>query len=206
MRASVVAIVVAVFAASATLMTRSRGEDLVTIELEVRVPSSPPPLLALSEARLIAARGSTLFKRQRKVEGDVACAVEIVVKGSIGQYDVGTLRTQDGVVVNSQAVFDALFSDVAGAPAAANRWHVRVVNEISWCSTFLSAGGCSDVNGRRIAVARRPPLIEGVLWAHEVGHTQGLQHLEDPEVALMQSVIRPDHNQMTGSECDAFRK
>jgi len=188
--------------APAKLMTRASAAatDEVVIEVDVGVHPKSTPLLTEADVTAIAADGSSLLENT-EFAGDVACAVKIVVK------KLNHIRIGDGIV-DSPVAFDALFLDTANLQLAekTNHWQVRVVKEISWCNTFVPAGGCADVNGRRIAVARRPSPIEGILWAHEIGHTQGLLHRTDSDVALMRPSILPQHNLLTQTECDAFRK
>jgi hypothetical protein len=189
-------------ASAPKLMTRTSAaaRDEVAIEVDVGVHPKSTPLLTEADVTAIAADGSSLLENT-EFAGDVACAVKIVLR------KLNHIRIGDGIV-DSPVAFDALFIDTANLPLAqkTDHWQVRVVKEISWCNTFVPAGGCADVNGRRIAVARRPSPIEGILWAHEIGHTQGLLHRTDSNVALMRPSILPDHNLLTQTECDAFRK
>lgn len=84
---------------------------------------------------------------------------------------------------------------------------VRVVNAINWCGT-AGAGiiGCAYTPGQCMVVVRFSPPMEGILWAHEFGHSKGLQHRTDSVTAVMYPSIGITHTVFTASECSAMRQ
>jgi hypothetical protein len=167
---------------------------MVVIPLAVAVHSSTA-LSATEAGQIVQSSGKVL--QIKDATDDVVCDVKLQVDS------IDPLETGDGVV-DSKLAFDALF---AGTTPAAPRRDVRVVSEITWCGAIIaSAAGCGDPPpGLRVAVARRGNDREGILWAHEVGHTRGLQHRPDL-TALMNPTILPDHNVLHSSECTDYRK
>jgi hypothetical protein len=123
---------------------------------------------------------------------DVACATDF------GQYPCLYLR--DGAVgtyagpsaINSQADFNA----VIAAPG-----YIKVVGSIGWCGQFLPGIiGCAPVPGSSLTVVRFTSSMEGSLWAHEFGHTTGLDHRSGPR-NLMDPTMDPGQNEIDAFEC-----
>jgi hypothetical protein len=84
---------------------------------------------------------------------------------------------------------------------------VRVVNAINWCGTAgASIIGCAYTPGQCMVVVRYTHDQEGILWAHEFGHSKGLPHRSDSGDAVMYPSISPSHLAFTGSECSAIRQ
>lgn len=84
---------------------------------------------------------------------------------------------------------------------------VRVVNAINWCG---NAGGgiigCAYTPGQCMVVVRYSSSMEGILWAHEFGHSKGLPHRTDSGNAVMYPSIGGTHTVFTGQECAAIRQ
>src|SRR5438132_11103414 len=112
-----------------------------------------------SEADKILAIASNLLA---KMDGndDVDCPVVLRRTGQVTKFSAG-----NGAVKN-QADFDQI-CNLSG--------NVHVVREINYCGGPVTALGCSRCPGTCMIVKRAVSLdIEGVLWAHEFGHNQGL--------------------------------
>src|SRR5262245_16084233 len=98
--------------------------------------------------------------------GDVACqAEELERKGSLELFSTGS------GIITDKAGHDAL-----------NHGHdrVKVVQQIYWCDGGYNHPvlGCSSQHGPLIV--SRTGTLEGILWAHEFGHTRGLHHRNEP--------------------------
>lgn len=168
----------------------------IPLAVKTHVKASPAP--GKPDAVTIANDAGAVLQN-RDWSTDVKCAVSFKIE-SFGTFDDG----KDGVVY-SQHDFDALFQTSAAAPAPGTR-QVRVVSEIRWCGPLIvNAAGCADPVGFRIAVVRRGSDREGVLWAHEIGHTSELQH-RPSLLAVMNGTINPDHKEVTAGECAAYRQ
>jgi len=121
--------------------------------------------------------------------GDVACNVGFERDGSL------TTFSATGGMINSSADFDA----VNGLPG-----NIKVVTQINWCGS-LAPGiiGCAPVPGDSLVVIRFGTNQEGILWLHEFGHNQGLDHRNDAG-AVMQPSIGSTHRRINSSECAAY--
>ncbi|MCE3253460.1 MAG: hypothetical protein K0Q67_2480, partial [Cellvibrio sp.] len=122
--------------------------------------------------------------------GDVACQVSMSRSGN-----VSTFATGDGSI-DSSAEFNAVISTPG----------VKVVNRINWCGSLApNIIGCAPVPGSAFTVVRYSSgITEGILWAHEYGHTRGLNHRNDA-TAVMNGTIASTHLNVTATECNAFR-
>jgi hypothetical protein len=124
--------------------------------------------------------------------GDVACNVTLTRGGNVTAFATG-----DGSI-DSQTEFNA----VIGLPG-----YVKVVNQINWCSGLIpNIIGCSPTPGTSLAVVRFNPTAvqEGILWAHEYGHTKGLPDLATP-LRIMNGVNGAANTRVIADECTAFR-
>jgi hypothetical protein len=121
--------------------------------------------------------------------GDVPCDVEFVRDGGVTVFAIG-----DGSI-DSQAEFNT----VIGLPG-----YVKVVNQINWCDGIgFNIIGCAPTPGSSLAVVRFTTIHqEGILWAHEYGHTQGLPHRSGNVV--MNGVIGPKNTRVNATECNAY--
>lgn len=180
---------------------RPAVQDKKAIPLAVKIHVKADPELVKPDAVTIANDAGAILQN---ADGstDVTCAASFDIR-SFETFDDG----KDGVVY-SQQDFDALFQ-TAAAPSAnlpPGTRQVRVVSEIRWCGPFIvNAAGCADPVGLRIAVVRRGSDREGVLWAHEIGHTSELLH-RSSLLAVMNGSINPDHKEVTAGECAAYRQ
>jgi hypothetical protein len=139
--------------------------------------------------RILADASRVLSKKDGA--GDIACMFSLFRQGSVTVFDVGN------GIVNSQNDFNSL---------NAMPGNVKVINQINYCGVLKPGWiGCARTGGS-LVVVRYTAAEEGILWAHEYGHTQGLPHRDSDPVAVMHSIIMPSHLQVTDGECDAFLK
>ncbi len=161
------------------------GQSLVTKWLSVRRHSTAP---ALGEAHAddILSDASTVLQ---DVDGtdDVACNVSLRRLGAVTTFTNG-----DGSIDNS-AEFQALEGGV------------NFVDAINWCGQLSpNIIGCAEMPGDIIAVVQHADNEEGILWAHEFGHTQGLDHRDDAN-AIMNGIINVTREHVNSNECNSFR-
>jgi hypothetical protein len=146
--------------------------------------------LTNAQADAILADATTVLKTNDG-EGDVSCNVEFSRSGNVSVFSTG-----DGSI-DSQAEFNAII----GLPG-----YVAVVNQINWCGSLIpNIIGCAPVPGNSLAVVRFTSSLEGILWAHEFGHTKGLSHRNGDPNAVMNGVINSSRLRVTTDECSAFR-
>jgi FG-GAP-like repeat len=142
-----------------------------------------------ADADRILADATTVL-RVGESAADSACNVAFSRSGTVGAFATGN------GIVNSQADFAAIIA-VGG--------DVKVVNAINWCGR-PGAGiiGCAPTPGGSLAVVRFSTNQEGILWAHEFGHNQGLPH-RDGNTLVMNPFITTTGKEVNAGECGAFR-
>jgi hypothetical protein len=123
---------------------------------------------------------------------DVPCDVTLERSGTVTTFSTG-----DGSI-DSQQEYDA----VIALPGK-----VKVVNQITWCGGIVSAAGCAPVpGGSQIVVIQGLSHLDGIVWAHEYGHTQGLNHRAvDNTRFVMNSSVAGRSTRVSTVECDAIR-
>lgn len=129
--------------------------------------------------------------------GDIACPVSFKLSGKIaGSNDHSQKRIKS----------DDDFRKTCSQPG-----YAHVVDAIDYCGVDAPALGCSRANPPCMVVVRAYsddfPDDEGILWAHEYGHTKGLQHRDpDDETAVMNRYIGLTERGINQTECNAFLK
>jgi hypothetical protein len=125
------------------------------------------PQLTNQQADTILAAASSAL-RNNDGPGDVECSATFRRDGNVGTF------TQGDGSIDSEREYDAV-ADGAG--------DVFVVNAINWCGgPIANAIGCADSDSMIVVRAGS----EGVVWAHEYGHTQGLNHRNEwPSVEFL---------------------
>ncbi len=135
---------------------------------------------------------ATEAAREDDGAGDVACEVVLGRAGPV------TTFSQGNGIVNSSTDF----ATIIGLPG-----HVKVVNQINWCGTFSpNIIGCAPLGGVSLAVVRFTANQEGILWLHEFGHNETLNHRNSPTRAVMFPSIGVDHDILNATECTALRQ
>jgi hypothetical protein len=157
-----------------------------------------------------AAAAATRVLQTNNGGEDVACPVALRRTGSV--FSVPGANTIDT---------DKQLSAIFAQPG-----YVKVVQKINRCGKTTNPGiiGCAAGKSMIVEDLRGDPL-EGPLWAHEFGHTQGLQHritscvsceggvcidfcagLPGAFTAVMAASIGAGNNTVVQTECDAFAK
>ena len=122
--------------------------------------------------------------------GDVACSVSLVRSGNVTVFTTG-----DGSL-DTNAELSAVF----GLPG-----NVKVVDDVNFCGGFNpSIIGCGQTPGSSFITERFTANQEGILWAHEFGHNQGLPHRSDSTDNLMFPSIGVNRLRINQTECNAF--
>ena len=122
---------------------------------------------------------------------DVPCNISFVRDGAVGTFTTGT------GTINSRDDY-----------LAVNRLpgNVKVVNLINWCGGLIpNIIGCAPVPGDSFVVVRILAEQEGILWVHEFGHNQGLDHRPGANLVMNDS-IGSANRQINRDECTAYRQ
>jgi hypothetical protein len=123
------------------------------------------------------------------VDGVTYQPASYIREGNVGLYS--------GVAaINTQAEFFNIINQAGD---------VKVVGAINWCGEIIpNVLGCSPLGGSSIAVVGSiPASIKGIVWAHEYGHSVGLNHRE-ASGAVMNSYLATNHKVITELECRSF--
>jgi hypothetical protein len=150
--------------------------------------------LSLSQAQAAMVVASSILQKS-DVSGGVACPVTFKLSGVISPSpDQSQKRIQS----------DADFTSICKQPG-----YVHVVDAIDHCGLDKPALGCASSNPPCMVVVRAYsddfPEDEGLLWAHEYGHTKSLPHRQpDNEKAVMNAYIGVTERQVNQTECAAF--
>jgi hypothetical protein len=121
--------------------------------------------------------------------GDISCNVGFLRDSGVTTFTDGT-----GKVSNA-----ADFNNFMG-----QRRRIWVLNSIRWCGSLKpNFIGCTR-RGASSVVVRYIPTQEGILWAHEFGHTQGLPDRNTANF-VMNGINFPGNLNIDAAECDAYR-
>jgi hypothetical protein len=133
---------------------------------------------------------ATTVLRTADDAADVACNVTFSRAGNVGAFNTGNGN------INSQADFNAIIA----LPG-----DVKVVNAINWCGTpGVGIIGCAPVPGGSLTAVRFTANLEGILWAHEFGHNQGLSHRNGNNF-VMNPFIGATARGVNAAECASYR-
>lgn len=163
-----------------------------SVEKDLQVSRFSTSDLSNEEADHILGDASTVLKVSDGPD-DIACDLTLSRSG-----DVSTFRTGNGIINTASD-----FRRVCEEPG-----FVHIVNQINWCNGSIpNVIGCAKTPGECMVVVRFLPdpelQQEGILWAHEYGHTRNLGHRDDSD-AVMNSVIEASHRKVDQSEADVY--
>lgn len=132
---------------------------------------------------------------------DHACDVEFVLDGPIAAFS-SSVEGPDLDVVRERAGIEELFR---------RDEDVKVVTSIGVCPPpegeprdppegELRWAGCTD--GFTFVVAAQDTIeLSGIVWAHELGHVEGLHHRVDSPGWIMNKELYEANTQLDASEC-----
>lgn len=170
------------------------GPSNVPGHVDMSITRHTSSVLSNTTADLILESASDTLQTNNSGGDDVACDVTLARSGS-----VTTFTTGDGSI-DSDDEYDAVLA-VPGT--------VKVVNQITWCGEdpITSALGCAPVPGTsQIVVITGLTHLDGIVWAHEYGHTQGLNHRAANNTRfVMNSAVQGRSTRVSTAECDAVR-
>ena len=173
--------------------SNDRHADLIHI-YEI-TPGRPLELSRFTTAALTNANADSILDDATRVlwrndgAADDACSVRLYRRGNVAVFNNGN------GIINSQADFNAI-NGLGG--------RVKVVNQINWCGALIpNVIGCAPVPGTSQVVVRFTANQEGILWAHEYGHTRGLNHVTGG-TSVMNGTIATTRTMVSANECDAF--
>ena len=158
--------------------------------LKVSIHRDVQPRMTKAEVESLLRRASNVLSR---------CNVRLRLDGKIKTFDSAPKD------INNSTDLEA----VHRVPA-----HIKVVQTISSCIGQPPFAGCSfrpNTNfPKTMIVTRNPPLVDDerpLLWAHEFGHTKGLFHRIDDELALMTPCpLKLFNKNLTKDECTCLLK
>jgi hypothetical protein len=128
---------------------------------------------------------------------DIACNISLVRDGEITSF-----ATNAPAVIENAADRDAIHAEKS---------FIKVVRQIKFCREGKpklegneNYGGCAWNPGRTPSIIISYPLeFDEVVWAHEFGHTTGLDHRPGPD-----NLMDPDYalarRQISRCECNSF--
>jgi hypothetical protein len=130
-------------------------------------------------------------------DGDGSGSLDRVCRVSFGRSgNVGVFNTTDGNI-NAQG-------EMTTATSVSAFW--KVVHTITWCQTTGVYYGCTIVGGFNGGVVVRDVSVgslRGHLWAHEFGHSVGLNHIFEFRRLMMGHA--EENTFVSESECTAMR-
>ncbi|MFN8455675.1 MAG: hypothetical protein U0401_13580 [Anaerolineae bacterium] len=125
---------------------------------------------------------------------DIGCCVALQRNGGIATFNLtdGTITTN----AELNTVFG--FTD----------YQVKIVPVLDWCGGLNpSTVGCAFIGSPKNMILEflNSTTFNGILWAHEFGHNQGLQH-PSPAVStrIMNGSLSSSSKEMTQTECTAW--
>lgn len=128
---------------------------------------------------------------------DISCCVSFQRSGSVGTFNV-----TDGIIRTSSEL-----NQIFGLGS----YQVKIVPSLDYCGGLnTSIIGCAFINNPKNMILEYSGSAtrNGILWAHEFGHNQGLEHPDElggfPTRIMNAILYVDDSKQMTQSECNAW--
>jgi hypothetical protein len=84
--------------------------------------------------------------------------------------------------------------------------NVKVVGDMNFCANQFNTSyiGCGQTPGTSFITEHFTANQEGILWAHEFGHNQGLAHRDTSTNNVMYFSIGTNRRRINQEECNAF--
>lgn len=144
----------------------------------------------------ILARASSILQTDDDFapgNADVACDVTLTLQGSVTNFA--------NAATPARIVDNATLTTVLREPA-----FVKMVTAIGYCGNQpASYAGCAYTPGRSIAVVHpiQPASAAGSVWAHEFGHSTGLNHRAGARL-LMNPSVGDEFTYISTAECASY--
>jgi uncharacterized repeat protein (TIGR01451 family) len=167
------------------------NSHLQTFTIARHVNMSSPPSNA--QVDLFLAEASQIMQTADSPT-DISCCISLQRSGSIATF----AQTNGTITTNSEL----------NAAFAVTSFNVKMVPTLDYCGGFnTSIIGCAFIGSPKNMVLEYlgNTTFDAILWAHEFGHNQGLQH-PNPSVQsrIMNGFLTSAAQQMTQSECTAW--
>jgi hypothetical protein len=177
------------------LATQELDPQLRTGDLVLDYANHRDVTLPLNDVRLDFILGDASRRLGRDdFEADLACCIVLSRGGTTQEFG----ETGDGRdVIDDSAELDAVLDDATA--------RVKVVRAINYCDgPGENILGCADSPGDSFVVVRTSSaLVEAVVWSHELGHSVGLTHVDEPRF-IMSDISLATNDGVTQLECDGF--
>jgi len=150
---------------------------------------------ASAEADTILTKASEVMQTADS-SADIACCVAMQLNGSVGIFSA-----TDGIV-DTSGELNTLFNLSA--------YQIKLVPALNYCGGFnTSIIGCARINSSKNMILEHLDnvTLDGIVWAHEFGHNQGLMH---PSTYIPTRIMNGSLNfsnpgrEMTQTECNAW--
>ena len=128
-------------------------------------------------------------------DGDVPCCLVVARSGNGGTFG----SSADGLAsIDSSGELNTVLNTAGG--------RVKIVNAINYCGgAGTNIIGCSWTPGNGMAVVRLTSLgVEAVLWLHEYGHNNGLNHENNDSRVIMYGTDNGLNDGIRPGDCAAF--
>lgn len=180
--------IIAIVCLALALWVDPAGAQSAEYSLKVSIHEGMQTGLTQQRVEQILAEASSLLKDRN------GCDVKFRLDGSVGTF-TGAPRD-----ITNAAELEAVHRVNAD---------VKVVESITFCKTYRRSGyiGCAwrrEGNGSKTVIVTPLVAKAHILWAHEFGHTKGLQHRAGDQVLMTPCQISPITVEINQHECDCF--
>lgn len=154
--------------------------------LTVSIHEKARPALTEQKVEQILARASQLLQQNK-----YSCNVTFKLNGPIRTF------SDAPNVIKTESDLEAVHRESAD---------VKVVQDIQFCKNKGSFVGCSwrRDGPKTMIVTQKMPDVAYVIWAHEFGHTTGLQHRTGMNVLMTPCNLFFNTIELNSNECDCF--
>lgn len=180
----------------ASAASAENSQPLGTITHPLDIGRHPSAALTNSEADAILADATQILSQ---------CNSQFSRSGSV--RSLNSLPS----IISSQATFQSAcqsnsFDESNKVEPLGVTRRVRIVNSINWCGQ-IGTGiiGCAFTPGTCMVMRRFTSSQEGIVWAHEFGHSKGLPHRTNSSDAVMFPSVGSNHTVFSTSECNRVR-
>jgi uncharacterized repeat protein (TIGR01451 family) len=161
-----------------------------TIARHISLPANAPGDAQIDDLLFEASR----IMQTTDSASDIGCCVGFQRNGAVSTFSVS-----DGIITTNSEL-NAVFGFTSR--------QVKVVAALDFCGGFNpSIVGCAFLNSPKNMILEYlgNTSLDGILWAHEFGHNQGLQH-PNPSVStrIMNGSLFTFSTQVNQAECNAW--
>lgn len=156
-----------------------------TYSLTVSIHEQARPKVTDTDVRKILAAASKLLTQTDR------CGVTFKLKGSVGTF------SDAPNVIKDESDLEAVHRE---------KTDVKIVQDIQFCKTSGSFVGCSwrRDGPKTMIVTQKVPNAAHIIWAHEFGHTTGLQHRTGMNALMTPCDLFLNTVEISRDECNCF--